>query len=902
MSTRRRQEARPLFVVSGDYGELGFAMNFLRGQECATRAVLALPDRLYADHEDLLPHRTYRYASVHELLELVDRNKSNVVLLFSGYLLSNNGILPRSSVADLVQELGARGCTIVTSDPFLGLAPELMRQQVRLDVPIKPWLRLLLGRQERRVAKDLPAVSKILAPAVHVYHRAPEDWTAHQAHRSVAFFNPHSCDPVPPAEKRWLFVLGSEDADWGAFAERATTARGDVWLEERYGSRARSSKARTRTRETSFAVVIARLLEQAAAADRRATLVAPRSLIATLPSQLSDKCDLVPFCAFPQFADYVLRSEYAFYWNVFSASVLPRLARGLPTFFFDRGHMARLIRALYDRGVTLHYGGTEPTYLDPRAPLDAAELARVWKEHGLGNRAVLEAWSAASPTPDELLARLCNQSLPADDAEPPVDRHAALIQRFEADIGTGRAQLERGCWGAAVEAFARASSACPDAPEAHRLLGKAATGASNWELAARSFARVAELGAATVEVLVDLGDAHSKLRETEAARQAYEAAIELDPDNAEAHVKLGSTLSVLGSCDDALAHCARAAELAPGSVRAHMETSRLLCLLGRANEAVAPTRRAIELGEATPLLYMRLGRAHAAAGDVDAAVSAYERAAALVPGWSQLQRAVGNLLAARHKWEQAAALYLRSVQCPGDDDDLAPAIAPAAIVELVTAAAHVPAYVELGRLLEAAGKSTEAALVGNCVAMLQHDAPNVTAQTPPDYAEAFARFVAQPVFLLELGTEGGRSLMQWRDAFKLGTIVGIGTGPLPLEDPSGRIHVFSGRCDRSLLDRITAEVAPGGYDIVIERPPRSQETTLFDHVFDRHLRPGGVYVMDGWRSLPPSSKVASGMAGVVERLVGDADAFERVLFAGDRVFVFKKLEARAKPARARASR
>src|SRR5438309_12009833 len=50
MTTRTSKDARSLIVVSRDYGELGFATSFLRGQAFASRAAIMLPDNLFASN------------------------------------------------------------------------------------------------------------------------------------------------------------------------------------------------------------------------------------------------------------------------------------------------------------------------------------------------------------------------------------------------------------------------------------------------------------------------------------------------------------------------------------------------------------------------------------------------------------------------------------------------------------------------------------------------------------------------------------------------------------------------------------------------------------------------------------------------------------------------------------
>jgi predicted O-methyltransferase YrrM len=119
------------------------------------------------------------------------------------------------------------------------------------------------------------------------------------------------------------------------------------------------------------------------------------------------------------------------------------------------------------------------------------------------------------------------------------------------------------------------------------------------------------------------------------------------------------------------------------------------------------------------------------------------------------------------------------------------------------------------------------------------------------YLRAYDAFLAplreRNVRLLELGVLHGGSLLLWRDAFPRGVIAGLDREPVAVDDPSGRIVTFQGEQDDVvLLDRIAAQVAPGGFDVVIDDASHiaAPTRTSFWHLFERHLKPGGVYVIE----------------------------------------------------------
>jgi len=117
------------------------------------------------------------------------------------------------------------------------------------------------------------------------------------------------------------------------------------------------------------------------------------------------------------------------------------------------------------------------------------------------------------------------------------------------------------------------------------------------------------------------------------------------------------------------------------------------------------------------------------------------------------------------------------------------------------------------------------------------------------YEELLRPLLDQDVRLLELGVFKGGSLLLWRDYFARGLISGLDLNTPALDDPSGRIKLFAGRQDDvELLDRIAAEVAPDGFDVIIDDCAHlgTVAETSFWHLFRRHLKPGGIYVVEDW--------------------------------------------------------
>jgi 23S rRNA U2552 (ribose-2'-O)-methylase RlmE/FtsJ len=118
-----------------------------------------------------------------------------------------------------------------------------------------------------------------------------------------------------------------------------------------------------------------------------------------------------------------------------------------------------------------------------------------------------------------------------------------------------------------------------------------------------------------------------------------------------------------------------------------------------------------------------------------------------------------------------------------------------------------------------------------------------------NYDAFFQELADRPVRLLELGIKHGGSMLLWRDYFPQGKIVGLDINPVEIDDASGRIVTYQGRQeDRSLLDKIARETAPDGFDIIIDDCSHIGVLTRasFWHLFDNHLKSGGIYVIEDW--------------------------------------------------------
>jgi SAM-dependent methyltransferase len=126
------------------------------------------------------------------------------------------------------------------------------------------------------------------------------------------------------------------------------------------------------------------------------------------------------------------------------------------------------------------------------------------------------------------------------------------------------------------------------------------------------------------------------------------------------------------------------------------------------------------------------------------------------------------------------------------------------------------------------------------------------------YAELLADRASSPLNVLELGVDRGGSTLLFARYLQRARILALDAGPPPAEfhdqvDNQGlghRVRFALGRQeDAALLDsEIGSFFAGDQLDLVIDDASHRYRQTRasFDALFERHLRPGGLYVIEDW--------------------------------------------------------
>src|SRR6266403_1544082 len=117
------------------------------------------------------------------------------------------------------------------------------------------------------------------------------------------------------------------------------------------------------------------------------------------------------------------------------------------------------------------------------------------------------------------------------------------------------------------------------------------------------------------------------------------------------------------------------------------------------------------------------------------------------------------------------------------------------------------------------------------------------------YDPILAPWVGKEIKLLEIGVREGGSLQLWRDYFQFGVIIGIDIKLPEHCVPGERIQIFKGsQSDKHFLSEVANKTAPEGFDIIIDDASHigALTKTAFWHLFDNHLKPGGLYAIEDW--------------------------------------------------------
>jgi hypothetical protein len=119
-----------------------------------------------------------------------------------------------------------------------------------------------------------------------------------------------------------------------------------------------------------------------------------------------------------------------------------------------------------------------------------------------------------------------------------------------------------------------------------------------------------------------------------------------------------------------------------------------------------------------------------------------------------------------------------------------------------------------------------------------------------NYEREFGDRFDEPIKLLELGIQRGGSMRLWLELLPNADIAGLDLNEI-LIPANPRLHIYQGfQQDPAILDQIALEIAPDGFDVILDDASHLGRYTSesFWHLFPRHLKSGGIYIIDDWGS------------------------------------------------------
>lgn len=350
MTDKDSDKTKLLFILSNDYGELFDAMCFVRGLRFDP--IFLVPTKLFDLNHASFPYPMHCYNSTNDIQNVVDSEKPSIVFLFSGYLYVMNNILDAAALEKLIAQWRDQKLKVATSDPFLGMMATIKDDTFNNRHPRHEWL-----------TTHFFWLSHLLQDFTHIYHSTLPLKTA----KGLSFFNSNiilepsemlchrkqllDWSPAHGSKDRWLFVLSTED-----YGMQMATYGGDRFLEE-----------------------LRRMLNDAIEAGRQPVLMAPEPCIAAMQTKGKHIEDLIalPSCSFTLFMLLLYEAEYVFYWNMFSASIVVRALNRKPFFFFDKGHLARVISSFSAVAMRHFYPDCEIELLQQGNTLTSERLVRL---------------------------------------------------------------------------------------------------------------------------------------------------------------------------------------------------------------------------------------------------------------------------------------------------------------------------------------------------------------------------------------------------------------------------------------------------------------------------------------------------------------------------------------------
>ena len=268
-----------------------------------------------------------------------------------------------------------------------------------------------------------------------------------------------------------------------------------------------------------------------------------------------------------------------------------------------------------------------------------------------------------------------------EDYTKALDLDGNLNERFLANLGLGRAYMEKDLYAEAVENYQAALELDPESSATHDLLANAYNEAGEKSRARDEFEKAVELDPENADLRLRYGQ-FLTLVDPRAALQQHLAVVESFPRVPEYRAELGSALLLAGNPAAADKEFERAVSLSPLSAKLQADIGRAYLLAQRPEEALRYYERAQKLEPNNQLYALDLGRVHARLSTRDGRDEEhFEEAEALLKRVDKLDpqplqkdqreaawNALGDLYLAWDRPEDAATAYEQVLELNPNSD------------------------------------------------------------------------------------------------------------------------------------------------------------------------------------------------------------------------------------------
>lgn len=158
----------------------------------------------------------------------------------------------------------------------------------------------------------------------------------------------------------------------------------------------------------------------------------------------------------------------------------------------------------------------------------------------------------------------------------------------------------------ALDAFGKAVSLAPNAPEMHFSLANALRVAGKLDLAIEAYRAALRINPNYADALINIGIALSNSGQRSEAETHWKRALELDPNDIDATTNLGNHYRAMGRISDAIAFSERAIKIKPDATAAMNNLAFAYQQAGRLADAIATYRKLVALSPGSVYSYSNL--------------------------------------------------------------------------------------------------------------------------------------------------------------------------------------------------------------------------------------------------------------------------------------------------------